>query len=138
MDINDIYTEIILEKSMDKSNQRELSPVDVSKRAYKASCGDDITVHLQYHDHIIQDASFTGTGCAISRASASMMIDLIKGKTKDEAIALSETFIGMIKSEITDEEELEQLDEAIYLKNISKMPARVKCAVLCWHALQEC
>ena len=66
-----------------------------------------------------------------------MMIDLIKGKDKKEALELVETFIGMIKREINDEEELEVLEDAIVLKNISNMPARVKCAVLAWHTLKE-
>lgn len=138
MNPNDLYTEIILEKSSDKRNYRDLDPCHVSKRGFNASCGDDITLHLQYDGDIINEASFTGTGCAISRASASMMVDLIRGKTKEEAFKLSHMFLGMIKREITDDEELEALEDAIYLKNISNMPARVKCAVLCWHALQEC
>ena len=86
---------------------------------------------------IIEDLAFTGQGCAISQASTSMMIDLIKGKDKEEALKLVETFIGMIKREINDEDELEALEDAIVLKNISNMPARVKCAVLAWHTLKE-
>ena len=66
-----------------------------------------------------------------------MMIDLIKGRSKEEALKLVETFIGMIKREIDDEDELEALEDAIVLKNISNMPARVKCAVLAWHTLKE-
>ena len=86
---------------------------------------------------IIEDLAFTGQGCVISQASTSMMIDLIKGKDKEEALKLVETFIGMIKREINDEDELEALEDAIVLKNISNMPARVKCAVLAWHTLKE-
>ena len=96
-----------------------------------------ILLELRLNGNIIEDASFTGVGCAISQASTSMMIDLIKGITIEEALNLVETFIGMIKKEIIDEEELEKLEDAIVLQNISNMPARVKCAVLAWHTLKE-
>lgn len=137
MDINQIYTQLIMEKSQDKTNKHHLENADESKRAYNASCGDDITLHIKYDGDYIADASFTGDGCAISQASTSMMVDLIKGKTKKEALKIAETFLAMIKKEITDEETLDILEDAVVLKNISNMPARVKCAVLCWHALSE-
>lgn len=76
-------------------------------------------------------------GCAISQASASMMIDIIKGKSVEEAFRLVDLFLGMIKKEVTDEAELEELEDAMALQNISNMPARVKCAVLAWHTLKE-
>ena len=85
----------------------------------------------------MKDAAYTGSGCAISQASASMMIDIIKGKSVDEAFRLVDIFLGMIKKEVTDEAELEELEDAIALQNISNMPARVKCAVLAWHTLKE-
>ena len=88
-------------------------------------------------DNVIDDLAFTGQGCAISQASTSIMIDTLIGKTKDEALEIINTFIGMIKREITDEEELEKLEEAIAFKNISNMPARVKCAVLAWHTIKD-
>lgn len=72
-----------------------------------------------------------------SQASTSIMIDTLIGKTKEEALEIINTFIGMIKREITDEEELEKLEEAIAFKNISNMPARVKCAVLAWHTIKD-
>ena len=80
---------------------------------------------------------YTGHGCAISQASADMMIDLIKGKSVKEALRLVNLFLDMIKREVTDDDELEELEDAISLKNISNMPARVKCAVLAWHTLKE-
>ena len=88
-------------------------------------------------DGIVKDAAYTGHGCAISQASADMMIDVIKGKTVTEALRLTELFLNMIKREVTDDDELEELEDAIALKNISNMPARVKCAVLAWHTLKE-
>lgn len=137
MDLNDIYTTLIMEHSASKHNRRKLDHVDLSEKGHNPSCGDEITLELKMNGDIIEDLAFTGQGCAISQASTSMMIDLIKGKSKEEALELVETFIGMIKREITDEDKLEELEDAIVLKNISNMPARVKCAVLAWHTLKE-
>lgn len=137
MDLSQIYTELIMEHSQSTHNRRHLEHSDCSERGHNPSCGDNIVLELSFDGDIIQEAAFTGSGCAISQASTSMMIDLITGKSKQEALELVETFIGMIKREITDEEELEKLEEAIVLKNISNMPARVKCAVLAWHTLKE-
>lgn len=81
--------------------------------------------------------AFTGHGCAISQASTSIMIDTLKGKTVEEAKDIVKTFIDMIKRETKSEEELEKLEDAIAFKNISNMPARVKCALLAWHTIEE-
>ena len=86
-------------------------------------------------DRII-DGSFSGSGCAISQASADIMLDIIIGKNKDEAFHLIDLFMKMIRGNIT-ENELEELEEACSLEDISHMPARVKCAVLSWHTLEE-
>lgn len=137
MDLSSIYTELIMEHSQSHHNRRHLDNPSCSERGHNPSCGDDITLELKLKDDIIEDAAFTGSGCAISQASTSMMIDLIKGKTKSEAMELVETFIGMIKRETKSEEELEKLEDAIVLKNISNMPARVKCAVLACHTLKS-
>lgn len=137
MDLSQIYTELIMEHSQHSPNRRHLDHADASERGHNPSCGDDILLELKFNGDVIEDAAFSGIGCAISQASTSMMIDLIIGKTKEEALDLVETFISMIKREITDDEELEKLEDAIALKNISNMPARVKCAVLAWHTLKE-
>lgn len=137
MDLSQIYTELIMEHSQNAQNKRHLDCATCSERGHNPSCGDDIVLELNYDGNIIKEAAFTGSGCAISQASTSMMIDLITGKSKEEALDLVETFIGMIKRDITDENELEKLEDAMVLKNISNMPARVKCAVLAWHTLKE-
>ena len=101
------------------------------------SCGDDIVLFLKVSDaDVIEDASFDGDGCAISQASADMMCDLIIGKKKEEALRLSEIFLRMIKGRISDAEK-EELEEAGILEDIAHMPARVKCAVLGWHTMDE-
>lgn len=137
MDLNSIYTELIMEHNRSGHNKKPLLNPDITENGHNPSCGDDISLQLKLNGNIIKDASFTGTGCAISQASTSMMIDLIKGINIEEALNLVEFFIGMIKKEINDENELEKLEDAMVLQNISNMPARVKCAVLSWHTLKE-
>ena len=132
--MDQLYTELILEHNQDKRNKHELSEFTNSEHGHNPSCGDDLTLQLNVVDGIIKDAAYTGSGCAISQASASMMIDI---KSVEEALRLVEIFLGMIKKEITDENELEELEDAMALQNISNMPARVKCAVLAWHTLKE-
>ena len=101
------------------------------------SCGDDITLQLNVSDDgIIEDGAFFGDGCAISQASADMMLELVIGKSVEESLKLKDTFLKMIKDKIT-EEELEMLEEAGSLKDISHMPSRVKCAVLGWRTLEQ-
>lgn len=137
MEMDQLYTDLILEHNQDKRNKHILDVFTTSEHGHNPSCGDDLTLQVNIEDGIVKDAAYTGSGCAISQASASMMIDVIKGKSIEEANRLVEMFLGMIKKEITDEEQLEELEDAIALKNISNMPARVKCAVLAWHTLQE-
>ena len=135
--LGDLYTEVIGEHSRSPENKGELAAATVRERGHNPSCGDEITLELLIEGDIIKDAAFTGVGCAISQASTDIMIDLMRGKTVEEAKRLAELFTSMIKREVTDDAALEELDEAIALKNISNMPARVKCAVLAWHTLED-
>lgn len=137
MDLDVIYTELIMEHSTSRRNKRKIENPDISEKGHNPSCGDEITLEIKYSGDVIQDLAFTGDGCAISQASTSMMIDLLKGKTKNEALILIDTFINMIKRDIIEDNELLVLEDAMVLKNISNMPARVKCAVLAWHTLKE-
>ena len=100
------------------------------------SCGDDIILQLKVEDGKITDGAYIGDGCAISQASADIMLELIIGKSKDEAMHLADIFIRMIKGEAS-AEEIEELEEGSALQDISHMPARVKCAVLGWHTMEE-
>lgn len=137
MNLNSIYTELIMEHNRSGHNRRALINIDHEERGHNPNCGDDITLQLKFDGEKISDAAFVGNGCAISQASTSIMIDLIKGRKKEEALELVDIFLKMIKSDINDREELKKLEDAIVLKNISHMPARVKCAVLAWHTLKE-
>ena len=133
MELNALYNQIIVENSRSSQNRHKVSEATASLEGINPSCGDDIVLELRVKDGIIEDAGFTGEGCAISQASASLMIDLILGKPVEEAQNLLKTFLGMIKGEISDDKQLDSLEEAIALKGISHMPGRVECAVLPWH-----
>lgn len=135
--MNELYSDIILEHNQNQQNKHVLALANLQEHGHNPSCGDDLTLQCQIEDGIIKDAAYTGHGCAISQASADIMVDLIKGKSVEEALRLINLFLDMIKREITDDDELEELEDAIALKNISNMPARVKCAVLAWHTLKE-
>jgi len=138
MEIKQLYREIVNEHNLNPVHKGKMENPSLVLRGVNPSCGDDITLQLKINDEgIIEDAMFNGSGCAISQASVDMMADSIIGKKKDEAIKLSDTFMGMIHGEIEDEEKLEELEDAAALKDVSHMPARVKCAVLGWHTMQE-
>ena len=152
MALSNIYNDILMEHNTHPDHKHKLSSASdckiainpkceedeiLVKKGINPSCGDEIVLEINVENGIIKDAAFNGQGCAISQASTDIMVDLIIGKKIDEAIELTDLFINMVRGEETDKEKLEQLDEAIALKDISHMPARVKCAVLAWHTLNE-
>lgn len=136
MDIKSLYREIVNEHNLHPGHKHDLENPSVVLNGVNPSCGDDINLQLFVKNGIIEDASFNGSGCAVSQASADMMCDLVIGRTKEEALRLAEIFMGMIKGTAT-EEEKEQLDEAASLEDIAHMPARVKCATLGWRTMKE-
>lgn len=133
---NSFYREIVNDHNLRPAHKHDLPGANMELRGVNPSCGDDITLYLYVEDGIIKDGAFTGDGCAISQASADMMLDLIIGKKKEEALHLSELFLRMIKGSVS-ESELDELEEAGALIDISHMPARVKCAVLGWHTMES-
>ena len=136
-DLTELYNELIMEHGMNSYNKKKLKNADYEALGHNPNCGDEITLELKLEGNIISDMAFSGHGCAISQASTSIMIDTLKGKTIAEASKIIKTFIAMIKREITNEEELEKLEEAIAFRNVSHMPARVKCALLAWHTIED-
>lgn len=136
MENKTFYNEILTDHNLRPGHKTELPDANLILEGVNPSCGDDIWLRLKVEDGVIVDGTFTGDGCAISQASADMMLDLIIGRTKEEALKLADIFLRMIKGEIT-EEEKEMLQEAQVLEDISHMPARVKCAVLGWHTMEE-
>lgn len=136
-DLEELYNDIIMEHSMNSYNKKELDSYDFCEMGHNPNCGDEIKLEVKLNGDIIEDMAFTGHGCAISQSSTSVMIDVLKGKTIRQAKEIIETFINMIKREIKNEKELEKLEDAIAFKNISNMPARVKCALLAWHTMDD-
>lgn len=136
-DLTDIYNELIMEHSMNSYNKKKLDKADYCEIGHNPNCGDEITLEIKLDGDVIEDMAFSGHGCAISQASTSIMIDTLKGKTIKEARDIIQTFISMIKREIKDEESLQKLEDAIALKNVSNMPARVKCALLAWRTIED-
>lgn len=130
------YNEILTDHNLHPMHKHALPDSNMQLEGVNPSCGDDIILNLKVEDGKIVDGSFTGDGCAISQASADIMLDLIIGREVEEAERLKESFLHMIKGEATDEE-MELLEEAGALADISHMPARVKCAVLGWHTLEN-
>ena len=136
-DLTEVYNDLIMEHSMNSYNKKKLDNADYCELGHNPNCGDEISIELKLDGDVIEDMAFTGHGCAISQASTSIMIDTLRGKTIEQAKEIIETFIEMIKREITDEKELEKLEDAIAFRNIANMPARVKCALLAWHTMED-
>lgn len=134
---NKFYNEILIDHNMHPGHKHELADANMAMQGYNPSCGDDIWLKLKVNaDGVIESGAFQGVGCAISQASADMMLDLIIGKSREEALRLADVFLKMIKGTAT-ADEIDELEEAGALQDISHMPARVKCAVLGWRTLEQ-
>lgn len=136
MESRSFYNEILTEHNMRPDFKHDLPDANIVLEGANPNCGDDIWLKLKVEDGTITDGAFVGDGCAISQASADIMLGMIIGKSKLEALRLGTLFLKMIQGEAT-EEEIDELEEASALKDIAHMPARVKCAVLGWHTLEE-
>ncbi|MEA5016807.1 MAG: SUF system NifU family Fe-S cluster assembly protein [Candidatus Limiplasma sp.] len=137
MNLNELYSQVIKDHNLSRHNKHPLEEASVAVPGRNPSCGDEIELFLKLgEDGMIQDASYTGIGCAISQASVSIMIDLVRGKTQEEARELIRLFLGMIRRNPLTQEELKRLDEAAALAGVANMPARVKCATMPWHTLE--
>ena len=133
-----MYKNIIIENTKEKEHKKEIE--GIVKEGVNPSCGDELKIFVKMNEDnsIIQEISFTGRGCAISEASANIMSEILKGKTKEEAKKIITTFFNMIKLNETNEEKLmETLGDAYAFKNIAYMPSRVKCAFLSWKTLEQ-
>lgn len=135
MNARDLYSDVVREHSLSAHNKHSLPHADVRIPGNNPSCGDEIELELMISDGIIRDGAFTGVGCAISQASVSIMIDLIRDKPVAQAKALADTFLKMALRQPCTEEDLARLKDAAALQNVSNMPARVKCATMPWHTL---
>ena len=132
-DLQDLYQEVILDHNRRPRNFRAL---EAGRKAegYNPLCGDRLTVYLRVEDDVIKDATFQGSGCAISKASASLMTDVVKGKTVAEAEALFERFHRVVTA--SPDAPVEDLGKLSVLAGVRQFPVRVKCATLAWYALR--
>ena len=135
MENRSFYNEILTEHNLHPEFKHDLPDADIVLEGVNPSCGDDIFLKLKLDGDVIADGAFVGDGCAISQASTDIMLGMVIGRKKDEALHLGELFFKMIRGEAT-EDELEELEEASALQDIAHMPARTKCAVLGWRTLK--
>lgn len=136
--LRDLYQEVILDHNKNPRNYRALEHPTRTVDGYNPLCGDHYTIYLRLTDEgIIEDVSFTGAGCAISKASASVMSTLVKGRTKDQAEQLFRGFHELVTKREPDGESGQELGKLLAFSGVWEFPARVKCATLPWHSLIE-
>jgi len=134
-DLRDLYQEVILEHSKAPRNYRQLGAANHRAEGFNPLCGDHFTVYLEMEGDAIRDVSFQGSGCAISKASASMMTQAVKGKSKAEAGKLFNTFHKLVTTgEVNGNQS--DLGKLAVFSGVSEFPVRVKCATLAWHTLE--
>jgi nitrogen fixation NifU-like protein len=135
-DLRELYQEVILDHNRRPRNFRELEDANRTAEGYNPLCGDQITVYLRVEDSVIRDISFLGSGCAISKASASMMTATLKGKTATEAEATFETFHRMVTADLNRAFDPLEVGKLAAFAGVREFPVRVKCATLPWHTLR--
>ncbi|WP_133130329.1 Fe-S cluster assembly sulfur transfer protein SufU [Legionella yabuuchiae] len=135
MDLRELYQEIIIDHNRNPRNHHEMENPTCQAKGYNPLCGDKLTVYLHLENQVITDISFLGCGCAISQASASLMTEVLCGKTVAEAHELFKRFHHMLTVE--DDPSPETLDKLAVMAGVRTFPARVKCATLAWHTLES-
>ncbi len=133
--LRELYQEVILDHNKSPRNFHAMADASRTVEGYNPLCGDHYTLFVKLEGDVIRDISFQGSGCAISKASASVMASILKGKTRQEAEELFEYFHKLVKGEIDPVEHLEKLGKLAAFSGVSEFPARVKCASLAWHTL---
>ena len=136
MENRNFYNEILTEHNMHPDFKHDIEDADIVLDGINPSCGDEIQLKLKTDGDIITDGAFVGDGCAIAQASTDIMLGMIIGQSKEKALEYADIFMRMIRGEASDEE-IDSLEEASALRDISHMPARVKCAMLGWRTLSE-
>ena len=134
-ELSELYQQVILDHNKKPRNFQRLEGANRSAEGFNPLCGDQLTVYLQMDEGIVREVSFVGTGCAISKASASMMTQAVKGKTREETLALFDEFHRMVTGELDEEAEPNQLGRLKIFAGVRDYPARVKCASLPWHTM---
>jgi nitrogen fixation protein NifU and related proteins len=136
-ELDELYQEVILDHNKSPRNFRAMGDANRKAEGYNPLCGDQVTVYVKFEDGVIKDISFQGSGCAISKASASMMTSALKGKTEAQAQELFENVHGMLTGESNQQQGLNGVGKLAILSGVCKFPARVKCASLAWHTVNS-
>lgn len=134
-ELSELYQQVILDHNKKPRNFRKLETANHSAEGYNPLCGDQLTVYLNVENDAVKEVSFEGSGCAISKAAASMMTQAVKGKGKQEAEALFTAFHRMVTGENYEENAAETLGNLQIFEGVREFPVRVKCATLPWHTM---
>ena len=134
-DLSDLYQEVVLDHSKRPRNFRAMEEATASVQGFNPLCGDQLTLYLKMEGELVKDVSFLGQGCAISRASASLLTAAVKDRSKEEALKLFEK-VHRLVTEGPDKVNPEEVGKLAVLSGVSEFPARVKCASLAWHTLK--
>jgi nitrogen fixation NifU-like protein len=135
-DLGELYQQVILDHNKKPRNFKVLEHANRRQEGYNPLCGDQLVIYLQVDGDVIRDIGFQGSGCAISKAAASMMTAAVKGKTRQEAETLFDEFHRMVKGELNPETEPHHLGRLTIFAGVREFPARVKCASLSWHTVR--
>ncbi|HEY3282650.1 MAG TPA: SUF system NifU family Fe-S cluster assembly protein [Armatimonadota bacterium] len=135
-DLRELYQEVILDHNRSPHNFRQIENATRKAEGYNPLCGDRLTLYLRLDNGVIRDVAFQGSGCAISKASASLMTDSLKGKSVEEAEALFELFHDMVSRDMDADFDPDELGKLAVFQGVCEFPARVKCASLAWHTLK--
>lgn len=134
-ELSELYQQVILDHNKKPRNFRVLEGANRTAEGFNPLCGDQLSVYMLINEGVVKELSFVGTGCAISKASASMMTQSLKGKTREEALALFDEFHRMVTGEFDEEAEPNHLGRLKIFAGVRDYPARVKCASLPWHTM---
>lgn len=137
MQLDNLYQEVILDHYKNPQNKSLADDNDAQVHHVNPSCGDEITLGVKLDGDTVVSVNWDGVGCSISQASASIMSELLVGKSLEQANALSETFLHLMQSKGSEEGDPEVLEDAVALAGVSKYPARIKCALLGWMAFKD-
>ncbi len=135
-DLGELYQELIVDHSKKPRNFQKIEGADHQAEGYNPLCGDKVTIYLKLKDDVVQEIGFQGSGCAISTASASLMTERAKGKTRAEAEALFDVFHKLVTEGPAEEMDTSQLGKLAVFSGVCEYPTRVKCATLAWHTLR--
>ena len=134
-ELRELYQQVILDHNKSPRNFRKIENATLMAEGFNPLCGDHIDIFLIVEDDIVKDVSFQGSGCAISKASASLMTSIVKGKSTEEAEKLFERFHDLVTGKLGDNPQIEDLGKLAVFAGVREFPARVKCASLAWHTM---